>query len=70
MKKFLSMLLAVAMVATLAIGANAAAGLFTYDESDGEYWNAAFEMLDKAAPQFVLEDGTIAGYNDPSYTDA
>ena len=70
MKKLFSTLLAAALVAGSAISANAAAGLYTYDESDGEYWNAAFEMLDKVAPQFVLEDGTIAGYNDPSYTDA
>jgi len=70
MKKLFSTLLAAALVAGSAISANAAAGLFTYDESDGEYWSPALEMLDKAAPQFVLEDGTIAGYNDPSYTDA
>ena len=70
MKKLFSTLLAAALVAGSAISANAAAGLYTYDESDGEYWNPAFEMLDKAAPQFILEDGTIAGYNDPSYTDA
>jgi hypothetical protein len=70
MKKLFSTLLAAALVAGSAISANAAAGLYTYDESDGEYWNPAFEMLDKTAPQFILEDGTIAGYNDPSYTDA
>ncbi len=70
MKKLFSTLLAAALVAGSAISANAAAGLYTYDESDGEYWNPAFEMLDQAAPAVILEDGTIGGYNDASYTDA
>ncbi len=70
MKKLFSTLLAAALVAGSAISANAAAGLYTYDESDGEYWNPAFEMLDQTAPAIILEDGTIGGYNDPSYTDA
>ncbi|MBP3293740.1 MAG: hypothetical protein J6N32_08300, partial [Clostridia bacterium] len=65
MKKFLSMLLAVAMVATLAIGASAIndAGYYTYDESDGEYWSPALAMYDKTTQGIWFEDGTVAGHN-------
>ena len=65
MKKFLSMLLAVAMVATLAISASALgdAGLYTYDESDGEYWSPALAMYDKTTQGIWFEDGSVAGHN-------
>ena len=65
MKKFLSMLLAVAMVATLAISVSAIndAGLYTYDESDGEYWSPALAMYDKTTQGIWFEDGTVAGHN-------
>ncbi len=46
------------------------AGIFTYDESDGEYWSPALTMLDKTGLVMALEDGSIVGYSDVStYTD-
>ena len=46
------------------------AGIFTYDESDGEYWSPALTMLDKTGIIMALEDGSIVGYSDVStYTD-
>ncbi|MBQ9996836.1 MAG: hypothetical protein IJP32_10725, partial [Clostridia bacterium] len=61
MKKILSMLLAVAMVATLAISASA--GLFVFDSSDSEYWDAALNMLDKTQKVFWMEDGAAADWS-------
>ncbi len=74
MKKLFSMILAVAMVATLALSAAAetatAAGKYVFDSSDSEYWAADLNMLDKTGAAFWTEDGVAYGYNDPSYTDA
>ncbi|MBO5258539.1 MAG: hypothetical protein J6C42_13645, partial [Clostridia bacterium] len=54
-------------VSAVAVGG---AGIFTYDESDGEYWSPALTMLDKSGVVMALEDGSIVGYSDVStYTD-
>ena len=60
-------LFAVLMTVLLASGVSAAAGMYTYEPSDGEYWSPDLNMLDKTAVSVWLEDGTAAGYNDPNY---
>lgn len=60
MKKFFSALLAAALVAASAL--TASAGMYVYDESDGEYWDAALNMLDKTAKVVWVEDGTAGDY--------
>ncbi|MBR4184729.1 MAG: discoidin domain-containing protein [Clostridia bacterium] len=67
MKKLLAVLLALTMVAMLAVGASA--GIFEYDESDGDYWDLELNVLDQESDEYILvtQDGTIAGaFGDPS----
>ena len=47
MKKILSTLMAAVLVAASAL--TASAGTYVYDESDGEYWDANLNMMDKSA---------------------
>ncbi len=60
MKKLFSALLAAALVAASAISASA--GMFVYDDSDSEYWDAALNMLDKTERAFWMEDGSAADW--------
>jgi len=62
-------LFAVLTAFLLTVTISASAGMYTYDPSDGEYWSAELNMLDKTAVSLWMEDGTAAGYNDPNYTD-
>ncbi len=65
MKKLLAVLLALTMVAMMAISASAT--IFTYDESDDEYWDEDVNMLDRETYCIVTRDGTVAqGFGRPS----
>ncbi len=67
MKKLLAVLLALTMVAMLAVGASA--GIFEYDESDGDYWDLSLNVLDQESDEYILvtQDGTLAGaFGDPT----
>ncbi|MBO7404391.1 MAG: hypothetical protein J6V24_05460, partial [Clostridia bacterium] len=67
MKKLLAVLLAVSMVAMLAVSASA--GIFEYDESDGDYWDLSLNVLDQESDEYILvtQDGTLAGaFGDPA----
>ena len=52
MKKLLAVMLALTMVAMLAVGASA--GIFTYDESDGDYWDLSLNVLDQESDEYIL----------------
>ena len=65
MKKLLAVLLSLTMVAMMAISASAT--IFTYDESDDEYWDEDVNMLDRETYCIVTRDGTVAqGFGRPS----
>ena len=65
MKKLLAVLLSLTMVAMMAISASAT--IFTYDESDDEYWDEDVNMLDRETYCIVTQDGTVAqGFGRPS----
>ena len=61
MKKLFSALLAAVLVAGSAISASA--GMFIFDSSDSEYWDAALNMLDKTQKVFWMEDGAAADWS-------
>ncbi len=61
MKKILSTLLAGVLVAATAL--TASAGMFVFDSSDSEYWDAALNMLDKTQKAFWMEDGVAADWS-------
>ena len=58
MKKLLAVLLALTMVAMMAISASAT--IFTYDDSDDEWWDDDVNMLDRETYILVTRDGTVA----------
>jgi len=62
MKKFLSTLMAALMVAGSALAVSA--GTFVYDESDGEYWDANMNMLDRST-NYIWYDGTASNHGIP-----
>ncbi len=77
MKKILSVLLAGALVAGMALTAGASdtyPGLYRFDESDSEYWDNDVSMLDKTEVCVWLQSGEAASTmhtkaNDPSGAD-
>ncbi len=69
MKKILSVLLAGALAATMALAASAAPGIYRYDSSDDEYWDADVNMLDKTAVSVWLPTGEAANTTDTTASD-
>ena len=63
MKKIFSTLMAALLAAASAL--TASAGMFVYDESDGEYWDAALNMMDKEANYIWYTDGTASSHGNP-----
>ncbi|MBO4931889.1 MAG: hypothetical protein J6I42_06870, partial [Clostridia bacterium] len=63
MKKILSTLMAALLAAGSALAVSA--GTFVYDESDGEYWDANMNMMDKSANHIWYTDGTASNHGIP-----